>query len=137
MQSLSLPTVRYIPNYTDQEADTKVLNEIYQDFARRDGWNLKNKINGRQGVITGNYCAYYEWTPSKDGGYVHKVIIPVRDMIIDPQATSSEDWRYVGRRFFATKKQLKADNLLRRFTNISNNLLILQQKLMLVRLRWA
>ena len=56
----TVPTVRYIPNYTDQEADTKVLNEIYQDFARRDGWNLKNKINGRQGVITGNYCAYYE-----------------------------------------------------------------------------
>lgn len=107
----TVPTVRYIPNYTDQEADTKVLNEIYQDFARRDGWNLKNKINGRQGVITGNYCAYYEWTPSKDGGYVHKVIIPVRDMIIDPQATSSEDWRYVGRRFFATKKQLKAEKI--------------------------
>ena len=107
----TVPTVRYIPNYTDQEADTKVLNEIYQDFARRDGWNLKNKINGRQGVITGNYCAYYEWTPSKDGGYVHKVIVPVRDMIIDPQATSSEDWRYVGRRFFATKKQLKAEKI--------------------------
>lgn len=107
----TVPTVRFIPNYTDQEADTKVLNEIYQDFARRDGWNLKNKINGRQGVITGNYCAYYEWTPSKDGGYVHKVIVPVRDMVIDPQATSSEDWRYVGRRFFATKKQLKAEKI--------------------------
>jgi hypothetical protein len=103
----SNPTVAYIPNHPDQEADTAVLNEVYQDFARRDGWALKNKINGRQGVITGNYCAYYEWMPDDNGGYVHKVIVPVRDMIIDPQATNSEDWRYVGRRFFATKKELE------------------------------
>lgn len=101
------PTIKYIPNSEGQEEDTEVLNDIYQDFARRDGWALKNKINGRQGIITGNYCAYYEWMPDKDGGYVHKIIIPVRDMIIDPQATNPEDWRYVGRRFFASKKQLK------------------------------
>jgi len=103
----SNPTVKYIPNHPDQEADTAVLNEVYQDFARKDGWALKNKINGRQGVITGNYCAYYEWRPDKDGGYVHKEIIPVRDMIIDPQSHTTDDARYIGRRFFATKKELK------------------------------
>ena len=103
------PQVSYIPNHPDQEADTAVLNEIYQDFARRDGWALKNKINGRQGIITGNYCAYYEWKPANDGGYVHKTIVPVRDMIIDPQSTSADDWRYVGRRFFKTKKELEED----------------------------
>lgn len=103
----SNPTVQYVPNHPDQEADTSVLNEVYQDFARRDGWALKNKINGRQGVITGNYCAYYEWQPDKDGGYVHKEIIPVRDMIIDPQSHTVDDARYIGRRFFATKKELK------------------------------
>jgi hypothetical protein len=107
----SNPTVQYIPNHPDQEKDTAVLNEIYQDFARRDGWALKNKINGRQGVITGNYCAYYEWQPDDAGGFVHKVIVPVRDMIIDPQATSAEDWRYVGRRFFATKKELEKETI--------------------------
>lgn len=103
----SNPTVKYIPNHPDQEADTAVLNEIYQDFARKDGWALKNKINGRQGVITGNYCAYYEWRPDADGGYVHKEIIPVRDMVIDPQSHTVDDARYIGRRFFATKKELK------------------------------
>jgi len=103
----SNPTVKYIPNHPDQEADTAVLNEIYQDFARKDGWALKNKINGRQGVITGNYCAYYEWQPDADGGYVHKEIIPVRDMVIDPQSHTVDDARYIGRRFFATKKELK------------------------------
>lgn len=108
----SNPSVQYIPNHQDQEADTKVLNEIYQDFARKDGWALKNKVNGRQGVITGNYCAYYEWQPDDtDGGYVHKVIVPVRDMIIDPQATTADNWRYVGRRFFATKKELEAEQI--------------------------
>ena len=105
----SNPTVQYIPNHPDQEADTSVLNEIYQDFARRDGWALKNKINGRQGVITGNYCAYYEWRPDKDGGYVHKEIIPVRDMIIDPQSHTVDDARFIGRRFFATKKELEEE----------------------------
>lgn len=103
----SNPTVKYIPNHPDQEADTAVLNEIYQDFARKDGWALKNKINGRQGVITGNYCAYYEWRPDADGGFVHKEIIPVRDMVIDPQSHTVDDARYIGRRFFATKKELK------------------------------
>ena len=103
----SNPSVKYIPNHPDQEADTAVLNEIYQDFARKDGWALKNKINGRQGVITGNYCAYYEWRPDADGGYVHKEIIPVRDMVIDPQSHTTDDARYIGRRFFATKKELK------------------------------
>ena len=103
----SNPTVKYVPNHPDQEADTAVLNEIYQDFARKDGWALKNKINGRQGVITGNYCAYYEWQPDADGGFVHKEIIPVRDMVIDPQSHTVDDARYIGRRFFATKKELK------------------------------
>lgn len=107
----SNPSVQYIPNHPDQEKDTAVLNEIYQDFARRDGWALKNKINGRQGIITGNYCAFYEWEQDKDGGFVHKTIVPVRDMIIDPQATSAEDWRYVGRRFFKTKKELESETI--------------------------
>lgn len=103
----SNPTVRYVPNHKDQEADTEVLNEVYQDFARRDNWALKNKINGRQGVITGNYCAYYQWIPDTQGGYVHKEIVPVRDMIIDPQSHTTEDCRYIGRRFFCDKKQLE------------------------------
>ena len=105
----SNPTVKYIPNHPDQAADTAVLNEIYQDFARKDGWALKNKINGRQGVITGNYCAYYEWRPDSDGGYVHKEIVPVRDMVIDPQSHTVDDARYIGRRFFTTKKELKEE----------------------------
>ena len=103
------PSVKYIPNHPDQEKDTAVLNEIYQDFARKDGWALKNKINGRQGVITGNYCAYYTWLPDQEGGYVHKEIIPVRDMVIDPQSHTVDDARYIGRRFFASKKELKEE----------------------------
>ncbi len=48
----SNPSVQFVPNHPEQEQETDVLNEIYQDFARRDGWNAKNKINGRQGVTT-------------------------------------------------------------------------------------
>lgn len=107
----SNPSVKYIPNHPDQEQDTDILNEIYADFARRDGWVEKNKVNGRQGLITGNFCTYYKWEFSKDGGYVHKINVPVRDMIIDPTSHSYEDWRYVGRRFFASLKELKKEKI--------------------------
>lgn len=107
----SNPLVNYRPNHPDQEADTKVLNEIYSDFALRDNWVQKNKINGRQGLITGNFCAFYEWVEERNGGYVHKINIPIRDMIIDPSSSSYEDWRYVGRRFFADKKSLEEETI--------------------------
>lgn len=103
------PEVNYIPNDKDQEADTKVLNEVYQDFARKDNWVGKNKDMGRQGLITGSFCAYYTWIQDKNGGYVHKEIIPIRDMIIDPTARDPEAWHYVGRRFFANLKDLKEE----------------------------
>lgn len=101
------PEVRYIPNNNEQEADTAILNEVYQDFSRKDNWVGKNKDMGRQGLITGNFCAYYTWIQDKNGGYVHKEIIPVRDMIIDPNARDPEHWHYVGRRFFANLADLK------------------------------
>ena len=103
----SNPTVKYIPNRADQSDETDILNDVYQDFARRDGWALKNKINGRQGIITGNYFAYYEWMPDDAGGFVHKEIIPIRDAIIDPNARNLSDAKYVGRRFFTSKKSLE------------------------------
>ncbi|TWO99372.1 hypothetical protein EUA79_00515 [TM7 phylum sp. oral taxon 351] len=107
----SNPLVNYVPNHPDQEADTKVLNEIYSDFSLRDNWVQKNKINGRQGLITGNFCAFYEWVEERNGGYVHKINIPIRDMIIDPSSSSYEDWKYVGRRFFADKKSLEEETI--------------------------
>lgn len=103
----SNPTVKYIPNRADQTEETDILNDVYQDFARRDGWAFKNKINGRQGVITGNYFAYYEWQPDDAGGFVHKEIIPIRDAILDPNAHNIADAKYVGRRFFTSKKELE------------------------------
>lgn len=105
----SNPSVKYIPNHPDQEQDTAVLNEIYDDFARKDNWVQKNKANGKQGIITGNFAFFYEWKDDKDGGYVHKEVVPIRDMIIDPQSHSYRDWRYVGRRYFASKSKLKEE----------------------------
>ena len=103
------PEVNYIPNNHEQDADTKILNEVYQDFARKDNWVGKNKDMGRQGLITGNFCAYYTWIQDKNGGYVHKEIVPIRDMIIDPNARDPESWHYVGRRFFTNIADLKAE----------------------------
>ena len=107
----SNPSVKYLPNHPDQEADTAILNEIYDDFARKDNWVQKNKINGKQGLITGNFACFYEWKDDKDGGYVHKEVVPIRDMIIDPQSHSYRDWRYVGRRYFASKSKLKEEKV--------------------------
>ena len=105
----SNPSVKYLPNHPDQEQDTAVLNEIYDDFARKDNWVQKNKANGKQGIITGNFACFYEWKDDKEGGYVHKEVVPIRDMIIDPQSHSYRDWRYVGRRYFASKSKLKEE----------------------------
>ena len=105
------PSVKYIPNHPDQDADTAVLNEVYDDFARKDNWVQKNKVNGKQGLITGNFACFYEWKDDKEGGYVHKEVVPIRDMIIDPQSHSYRDWRYVGRRFFASIKKLKEEKI--------------------------
>lgn len=107
----SNPSVKYIPNHPDQEADTAVLNELYDDFARKDNWVQKNKTNGKQGLITGNFACFYEWKDDKEGGYVHKEVVPIRDMIIDPQSHSYRDWRYVGRRFFASMEKLKDEKV--------------------------
>lgn len=108
---ISNPTVTYVPNHPDQEADTKILSEIYADMGRRDNWVQKNKVNGRQGIITGNLCAFYEWISDKTGGYVHKINVPVRDMIIDPNSHGLDDCRYVGRRYFASLKELKQEKI--------------------------
>lgn len=105
----SNPTIRYVPNHPDQDADTAILNEVYADFARKDNWVQKNKTNGRQGIITGNFACFYEWKDDKEGGYVHKENVPIRDMIIDPQSHSYRDWRYVGWRKFVSKKSLKEE----------------------------
>ena len=101
------PSVKYIPNRPDQEEETEILNDVYQDFARRDDWALKNKINGRQGIITGNYFEYLEWRTDDNGGYIHKEVVPIRDAIIDPNATNIRNAEYVGRRFFTSKKKLE------------------------------
>ncbi len=103
------PEVRYVPNNADQDSDTAILNEVYQDFSRKDNWIGKNKIMGRQGLVTGNFCAYYTWVNDKSGGYVHKEIVPIRDMIIDPNARDPESWHYVGRRIFVSLKDLKEE----------------------------
>lgn len=103
----SNPAVDFLPNYQDQTQDTKVLSELYSDFALIDGWLQKNKANGRQGIIIGNMFTFYEWKQNKNGGYVHKTNIPARDMIIDPCSHGPEDWRYVGRVIYVSKEALE------------------------------
>ena len=77
------------------------------------GAQKQNKRN-RQGVITGNYFAYYEWQPDDAGGFVIKRLFPIRDAIIDPNAHNIADAKYVGRRFFTSKKE-RLENTLSNF----------------------
>ena len=107
----TIPSVKYLPNYANQESATDAVSKMYMDFGRKDGWVQKNKVNGRQWVITGNMFSFYEWQPDKSGGYVHKISVPGRDMIIDPNSTGPDSWRYVGRRYFASKKSLEKETI--------------------------
>lgn len=104
----SVPTFEFMPDTPEQENNTKILTEIIDDFSMKDGWAEKNLENGINMMVTGNGPMYYQWCDDR----ITKEVIPVRDFIVDPSATSWRNWKYAGRRFFATIGELKAQTIL-------------------------
>ncbi|MFV0485364.1 MAG: hypothetical protein ACK5MU_04045 [Candidatus Saccharimonadales bacterium] len=100
----SSPKFVFVPDDPQQDGDTEILSEMMDDFYLRDGWAEKNLENGKNMEIVGNGVFYYEYSD----GIVSKTVIPIRDTIIDPRATSWRNWRYAGRRYHATKTELKS-----------------------------
>lgn len=104
----SSPKFVFIPDDPRQDGDTEILTEMMDDFYLRDGWAEKNLENGKNMEIVGNGVFYYEYSD----GIVTKKVIPIRDVIADPRATSWRNWRYAGRRYASTISELKSSQII-------------------------
>jgi hypothetical protein len=106
------PRFAFSPNYKDQEQDTEIISELIEDFSDQDGWNQKNMVGGTQCFVVGSSPFMYEWDATDSRGYIRKTVAPLRDFFCDPTASNPDDWRYAGRRYFKTKKQLEAETVI-------------------------
>jgi hypothetical protein len=97
------PKINFLPPHQKQDQKTDILNSLYDYYAEKDQWPLKNINTGRTKLTLGTAIDYYCW----DIDHICKLNIPTRDFFIDPTATSIEDARYMGRRYLTTVDQLK------------------------------
>ena len=97
------PKIAYMPPSTKPDQKTDILNSLYDHFFERDQWSLKNIQIGRSAFKLGMGIAYYYW----ENDHPCKIVVPIRDFIIDPTSTNGEDARYMGRRYLITKEQLE------------------------------
>lgn len=98
------PKIEYIPPASKEDQKTDAMNAMYDFYYDKDSWALKNVSWGRSMLINGVGIAYYWW----DGDCVRKIIVPLRDFFIDPEATCIEDARYCGRRYLTTLDELRS-----------------------------
>lgn len=97
------PKYDFLPpeHKTDQKTD--ILNSLLDYYWDKDNWSVKNIVWGRSMLKLGVGITYYYW----DKDHPSKIIVPLRDFFIDPNATSLEDARYMGRRYLTTKEELE------------------------------
>lgn len=102
------PKYEFLPpeHKTDQKTD--ILNSLLDYYWDKDNWSVKNIVWGRSMLKLGVGITYYFW----DKDHPSKIIVPLRDFFIDPNATSLEDARYMGRRYLTTKEELESFEVL-------------------------
>lgn len=119
----SKPQFDFIPPHTKQDQDTKVLNALLDYYWDKDQWNIKVISWVRSSILYGTGVVYLIW----DDNHPCMVNIPIRDFIIDPEATSIEEASFVGRRYLTTLKELqsfeitdpKTGEMVPRYTNLA------------------
>jgi hypothetical protein len=100
----SKPQFDFIPPYQKQDQDTKVLNALLDYYWDKDQWNIKIISWIRSSLLYGTGIVYVIW----DENHPCLINVPLRDFIIDPEATSLETASYIGRRYLTTLKELKS-----------------------------
>lgn len=100
----SKPQFDFIPPHTKQDQDTKVLNALLDYYWDKDQWNIKVISWIRSSLLYGTGVVYLIW----DENHPCMVNIPLRDFIIDPEATSIEEAAFVGRRYLTSLDELKS-----------------------------
>lgn len=98
------PRFDFQPTKPEQENDTKVLNNLLDYYWDKDRWQATVNKWLRSMLMYGTGVMYVWW----DVDHPRLEIVPLRDFIIDPTATSPESARFMGRRYLTTKEQLSS-----------------------------
>lgn len=98
------PKYNYLPPQDREDQNTEILNGLLDYYWDKDQWSLKNINTGRCMLKLGTAIDYYYW----DGDHPVKLNIPIRDFFIDPDASSLENARFMGRRYLTTKATLES-----------------------------
>lgn len=98
------PKYEFLPPQDKSDQKTDILNSLIDYYWDRDSWSVKNIVWGRSMLKLGVGIAYYIW----ENDHPCKIIVPLRDFFIDPNATSLEDAKYMGRRYLTTKEELES-----------------------------
>lgn len=96
------PEFQFVPTTGVQEQDTEPLNSLLSYYWDCDKWSLRTITWIRNTLMYGTGVIYVYWDINKP----RIINIPLRDFIIDPEATDISNARYVGRRYITTKNAL-------------------------------
>ena len=118
------PNFDFEPQYHWQESDTKALNALVDNYWDIDGWDAKIVGAIRQMLITGTAPLFFYWDIDKP----RMIDFSPRDLIVDPCATSPDNWSYAGRRYLTSMKELESYEVVDpdtgevgpRFSNLKN-----------------
>lgn len=97
------PKFEYEPPQDRADQNTEILNALLDYYWDKDKWNIKTIKWGRGMLREGTGVVYLYW----DIDHPCMINIPIRDFIIDPNATDIENAKYVGRRYLINKDALK------------------------------
>lgn len=98
-----MPRFEYVPTNVEQNADTKVLNELTEYWMDCNNMGIKNQQWVREMILYGTGVLHVSWHDNKP-----KIEnIPLRDFFVDPSATTMENAQYVGHRYLADKDDLR------------------------------
>ena len=98
------PRFDYEPADPTQDADTKALNSLIDDYWEADRWDVKIVEGFRQMLTVGTAPFFMYWHNDRPC-LTH---FSIRDAIIDPAATDPENLGYAGRRYLSTVDALKS-----------------------------
>jgi hypothetical protein len=110
------PKFSFFPTRADQRTDTKVLNSLMDFWWDVNDMDIVSVPWIKDVLIYGTGVLFTHWDMTRPKIY-HQ---PLRDFFVDPMATrpgAQTDARYMGRRFLASKDELKSYKMLDIETN--------------------
>lgn len=98
------PKFNYLAPRSKPDQKTDILNALVDYYWDKDQWSIKVINTGRSGLKKGNGVDYFAWNID----HPIMVNVPLRDFFIDPNATTMENARYMGRRYLTSIEELES-----------------------------